>query len=67
MKLLEDLLTVVPSSVLRVVLAMLELSPACDRLRQSVAVELRFRELLAEDLANEAGAAYWGVAPVGLA
>lgn len=67
MKLIEDLLTVLPSSVLRVVLAMLELTSACDPLRQSVAVELRFRELLAEDLANEAGAAYWGVAPVGLA
>lgn len=64
---LADLLAVTPTFALRLVLALLDVSPGFDRVRRLVWLELRFREMLVEDLAQEAAATSWAPPVVGVA
>lgn len=67
MRHIETLFAVTPTAALRLLLALLDVSSAFDRVRRLVAIELLFRNAVAEDLAHEAGASFWGIAPVGVA
>ncbi len=67
MKHIEKLFSVLPTPVLRLLLALLDVSPAFDRVRRLVALELRFRDKVLDELAFQAGSSLWGITPVGIA